>query len=469
MDMVCQWRPSVGKLWDKGYKLDSLIELFTVGEDYILDTALVPADCVASMAHARMLAAVGILSDAEYRDIHLELGRIIEDVKTGTFRIRREDEDCHTAIENRLTEVLGETGKKVHTGRSRNDQVLAALRLYAKSYLFDFMESVLTLSGEFLHFARVHRDVPMPGRTHLQAGMPSSLGLWAGAYGEDLLDSYTLLETAFQLNDQCPLGSAASYGVPLPLDRELTAKLLGFSKVQNNVLYVQNSRGKIETALLQGIDMVLMGLSKAAWDIILFSLPEFGYFSLPKEICSGSSIMPQKRNPDVLELVRSKSAVVAGYVEQVKNIIRPLYSGYNRDFQDTKGPLLRGFDIGYLSVAAMLVTVKRMNVHPEKLRDGFSPDIFATDSVLDLVRDGKSFRDAYMQVARDVDGVSPGDPDEAIQKRRSSGTPGNLRLDEKVQALKALKKSLLSRKQEFAEAITGLVGFKVDLHCPPGG
>ncbi len=454
----------MGKLWDKGYTFDSLVEQFTVGEDYILDSVLILADCISSIAHGNMLSHIGVLTDDEFSRLRGALIDIMNDSREGRFAIAREDEDCHTAIENRLIAVLGETGKKIHTGRSRNDQVLAATRLYTKSYLFDVMGNVLRAAKQFFSFAENHRDIPMPGRTHLQAGMPSSVGLWAAAFGEDLLDAYSLLETAFKLNDQSPLGSAASYGVPLALDRELTARLLGFARVQNNVLYVQNSRGKIEASVIYAIDNVMMGLSKAAWDLIIFTLPEFAYFSLPEEICSGSSIMPQKKNPDVLELIRSKSAVIAGYLDQVRNIVRPLYSGYNRDFQDTKGPLLTSLELGFLSLSAMDTTIRSLSVNPDRLRAGFSAEIFATDYALELVEGGKSFREAYKAVAGNIDALQNRSPDEALRKRTSSGTSGNLQLEPKLAECTRLAGDLAAGREVFMKKISELTGFEIKVH-----
>lgn len=457
----------MGKLWDKGYSLEKLVEVFTVGEDHVLDKRLVAADSIASTAHAKMLSSLNILTESEFSALKTELLAIIREHDNGGFSITREDEDCHTAIENRLVEKLGETGKKIHTGRSRNDQVLAALRLYTKFYLFRIMEEVLSLADRFFFFAEEYEAVPMPGRTHLQTGMPSSVGLWAAAFGEELLDYYGLLETAFTLNDQCPLGSAAGYGVPLPLDRELTARLLGFDRVQHNVAYVQNSRGKIESTVLNALDMVLSALSKAAWDIILFSLPEFGYFILPKELCSGSSIMPQKKNPDVLELVRSKAAMVGGYAEQMRNIVRHLYSGYNRDFQDTKGPFLRGMDLGLLTVAAMELTMRRLEVNDSRLAEGFTPDIYATDRAIELVREGKSFRDAYRMVAENLGELESRKPVETLKTRTSTGTAGSLGI-ETMRGRVDEKRSKLQQSREKGEAaITGLMGERISIFQPP--
>jgi len=244
----------LSKLWEKGYALDKLIEEFTVGEDPLLDQRLVAADCLASMAHAKMLSRIGILTTEEFQALRKELSAIIRLNRDGRFSISREDEDCHTAIENHLVQSVGEAGKKIHTGRSRNDQVIAALRLYTRSFLLEFQAAVLDLVQVLLAFAEQHRDLPMPGRTHLQAAMPSSVGLWSGAWLEELLDDLSLVDTAYALNNSCPLGSAASYGVPLPLDREMVAESLAFDRVQNNVLYVNNSRGKFESVVLDAVE-----------------------------------------------------------------------------------------------------------------------------------------------------------------------------------------------------------------------
>ena len=285
----------MSKIWAKDYELDSLIEEYTVGIDFILDLDLVEFDCIGSKAHGKMLSTIGILTEEEYKKLEKELDNIIEDAKAGNFYIKRSDEDCHTAIEARLTEKLGDVGKKIHTGRSRNDQVITATRLYTKSQIEKTISSGVELVSSLIKMAEENAKVPMVGRTHMQTAMPSSVGLWMGAFAEELTDSFKLLESVYNIIDQNPLGSAASYGVPLPLNRALTTELLNFKKVQNNVLYVNNSRGKFESMVLDVLDQISLTLSKMAQDLILFSLPEFDYFSLPKELCSGSSIMPQKK------------------------------------------------------------------------------------------------------------------------------------------------------------------------------
>jgi argininosuccinate lyase len=419
----------MAKLWAKNYELDSLVEEFTVGSDYLLDMKLVPADCVGSMAHAEMLAAIGILPRKEADALKAELLSIVRDHRAGSFAISRSDEDCHTAIENRLTSKLGEPGKKIHTGRSRNDQVVTALRLYTRSFLLSYIESVQGLVLSLLTFARAHEFVPMPGRTHMQIAMPSSVGLWAAAWAEELLDLLEPLRAVYRLIDRSPLGSAASYGVPLPLDRELTARLMGFSSVQRNVLAVQNSRGRAESLVLDALDQIGITLSKMAQDLILFSLPEFGYFGLPARLCTGSSIMPQKKNPDGLELLRAKSATLSAAALQVKSIVRSLPSGYNRDFQETKEPFLHGASTALASSRIMTLTIENLEVYEENLRKAFTPEIFATDAALERVARGMSFRDAYREVGLSLEELTSRDPDAALRSRTATGTTGNLGLD----------------------------------------
>jgi argininosuccinate lyase len=453
----------VSKLWDKGIDLDSLIEEFTVGEDHLLDQRLVASDCLASLAHARMLHKIGVLTVAEFEALSGELVAVIRLNREGEFPIRRQDEDCHSAIENHLVQSLGEAGKKIHTGRSRNDQVIAALRLYTRDFLFRFQDAVLELAGSLLAFAAEHREQPMPGRTHLQIAMPSSVGLWAGAFAEELLDDLLLVETAGGLNDSCPLGSAASYGVPLPLDRELVADALGFARVQNNVLYVNNSRGKYEAVILDAVSQVMLTLSKLAQDLILFSLREFGYFRLPDELFSGSSIMPQKKNPCMLELLRAKTAAVCAAGARVKEIIRALPSGYNRDFQETKAPFLHGLDTGLLSVRMMRRVIDKLEIDQQRLRHAFRPEIYATDCALELVASGRPFRDAYRAVGTHLQALERRDPVETIRSRTYTGTTGNPGLELAAANLQQRRESLTARRAAVDDKLAALAGFAAPL------
>jgi argininosuccinate lyase len=457
----------MAKLWEKTYSLDSLMEAFTVGDDPVLDMRLVNADCVASMAHATMLGSIGILSKKDLDALLRELAAIIALNGKGEFAIHRSDEDVHTAIENHLVKAVGDSGKRIHTGRSRNDQVLAALRLWTRGFLLAFQRATLGLASRLLDFAEANASIPMPGRTHLQVAMPSSVGLWAGAFAEELLDDAALTRNAFAILDCCPLGSAASYGVPLPLNREMVADLLGFARVQNNVLYANNSRGKFESMAMEGVEQAALTLSKMAQDLILFSLPELGYFTLPQELCSGSSIMPQKKNPDGLEAVRAKCAVISADLFSIKTTIRALPSGYNRDFQETKGPFFRGSETGLACVRIMDLTVEKLVVNADRLRAAFTPDIFATDRAFELVAEGMPFRDAYREVGRNLQALAARDPGEAIAKKTSTGSTGNLRLDVPRAALADHSAWLDRVEKQKREKIRQLVGRDVELFADP--
>jgi argininosuccinate lyase len=453
----------VAKLWQKGYELDSLIEAFTVGRDWELDGRLLAADCTASAAHALMLSRVGLLDGEDLAALLGGLRKIIRAGEAGEFSVLPEDEDCHTAIENFLVKTCGDAGKKIHTGRSRNDQVLTALRVYGREAVSSVLEAGYRLQETLLAFAERHREVPMPGRTHMQAAMPSSVGLWAGAWAEETGDDLALLEYAAGLCDQSPLGSAASYGVPLPLDREMSAELLGFSKVQNNVLYANNSRGKFESIIIDALDQLMQSFSKMSQDLILFSLPEFGYFSLPAELCSGSSIMPQKKNPDALELMRAKAATMSGWSLQVKGIIRSLPSGYNRDFQETKEPFIRSLELALQSALVMERTFAKLEVNRERLLAAFTPEIFATDDALELVAGGMSFREAYVKVGTALEEVGSRDPMETLANRTAVGTAGNLRLEPAAGALEAARQRLAERRERWARCRRSLLDMDYDI------
>ncbi len=459
----------MGKLWEKTYSLDALVEAFTVSDDPVLDARLVNADCVASMAHAVMLATIDILSAVDRDSLLKELAGIIALNEQGRFPIQRTDEDVHTAIENHLVRVLGDAGKRIHTGRSRNDQVLTALRLWKRGFLIAFQAAVLRLSRRLIDFAQANEKVPMPGRTHMQIAMPSSVGLWAAAYAEELLDDEALALDAFEICDCCPLGSAASYGVPLALDRQLTSDLLGFARVQNNVLYANNSRGKYESIVLSAVEQTALTLSRLAQDLIIFSMPEFGYFKLPQELCSGSSIMPQKRNPDGLELVRARGASITGDLLAVKAALHALPSGYNRDMQETKGPFFRGCEAGLGCVRIMDLTIEKLIVNADRLQAGFTPEIFATDRALELVAEGVPFREAYRTVGKDLRSLSARDAVEAIEKRTSIGTMGNLNLQAARSTIESRSAELSRIEDQKNAVIAKLAGREVPLFKDPLG
>lgn len=411
-------------------EVDTDVLAYTAGQDRMLDLALVEADCMGTAAHAAMLARVPVtpplLTPDDARRIAAELAGFAAEARQGRFKITLEDQDVHLAVERRLTEKLGDIGKRVHVCRSRNDQVAVDVRLFAKGRLLEAVTAASVLARSLLTFARRHKKVPMVGRTHMQPAMPSSVGLWASAWAEGLLDDIELLKAAYALNNQCPLGSAASYGVPLPIDRQLVSDLLGFAKPIHNVLHANQARGKVESVILSALGQVMLTLSRLAQDVILFSMPEFGYFRLPREFTTGSSIMPQKRNPDVLELVRAKTAKVLAHAGLVAEIVRAAPSGYNRDVQETKAPFLEGMDITISSLRILPPLMAGLQVDGAALRRAFSPDVFATDRALELVAGGMPFRDAYHEVKATLGEGAAHDPDRALAAKTHLGAPAGL-------------------------------------------
>lgn len=444
----------MAKLWDKGYQLDRAVERFTVGKDYLLDRDLIVADAMGSIAHARMLGRVGLIPAGEADAI---ANRLVEVAIAGSNRsveIDRSDEDCHTVIESLLIDTLGDVGKKVHTGRSRNDQITVATRLYTREVLIDIVGAATGLITRLIDRAEAEATTVMPGRTHLQIAMLSTFGLWLSSWAEQLLDDIELVVAAARLNDRSPLGSAASYGTPLPLDREYVAEELGFSGVQNNVLAVQHSRGTLDTRIVSSLADVSHTIGRIAADLILFSLPEIGYVTLPDELCSGSSIMPQKKNPDALELLRSKASVVAGWREQMHGVTRGLPSGYNRDLQDTKEPLLRTLETVEESLSVATVLVERIEPNRERMKAALNAEVFATDYAYQLVEEGMPFREAYRKAAEEYRSQSLPNPIAALQKRRSTGTPGNLNLKEPRQRLQAIGTYTEEAKERHTAALS---------------
>ena len=380
------------KLWQKNWQLNKLVEAFETGDDLSLDQKLVWADVAGSIAHAKMLQKIGILSEKECSLVIKGLLSIQRLDAQGKFKLSMGDEDIHTKIENYLTENYGKVGKKIHTGRSRNDQILTALRLFTKQELLSVWEEILKLADTFLLFSITYEYVAMPGYTHMQKAMPSSVGMWASSFTESLLDDCEVLKTALQLVDQSPLGSAAGYGVPMSLDREYAAKLLGFAKVQNNSLYCQNSRGKIEGAVAASLILVMQTINKFASDVLVFTTSEFSYFAVAEELTTGSSIMPQKKNIDVAELVRSKLHVILGYYNEIIGISGNVPSGYNRDFQDTKKPFVEALEVSKQSIAIATLLVKNLMPNVQKLEAAMTPELFAAHNSLKQVSEGKAFR-----------------------------------------------------------------------------
>jgi argininosuccinate lyase len=418
------------KLWQtKSTKLHPLVEKYTVGNDYVLDMRLLPFDIQASKAHAAALVKAGILTKSEYGKLNRGLNEILNLHSQGKFVIKQSDEDCHTAIEGYLVEKLGDLGKKIHTCRSRNDQVLVATRLYSRKKLKQISAELIKLEKVFLQMAKRYEFVPLPGYTHTRRAMPSSIGHWAAAYFEEMTNDHKLLETAYWLNDQNPMGAAAGFGVNIPLDRNLTTKLLGFKRVQVNSLYAVNSRGTTESYILSVLTKIMMTLGRLANEMIWFTTPEFNFFHLPVEFTTGSSIMPQKRNPDIFEIVRSNVNVIVALQTQVKDISKNLISGYNRDTQLTKEPLIKGMGIARRSLEVMALVMSEIKPNKPVLMKSLAPEFFAVHEANRLVKEGMPFRDAYTYVKEHLSELKVKDPVKAIKEVVSLGGPGNLQLN----------------------------------------
>ncbi len=440
----------MAKLWAKDYDLDATMEAYTVGRDYVLDMDLVEPDIIGNLAHTAMLQRIGVLSLDEHETASKALMEILRDYREGRFCISRCDEDVHTAIETAVIEKAGAVGKKIHTARSRNDQVIVDTRLYTRERLLEIRHAQVEMIQALLDFAEEHKEVPYPGRTHMQIAMPSSMGLWAGAFAEALLDDYSILEAAYTLNNQNPLGSAASYGVAVPIDREYTTMLLGFAKPVNNVLYANNSRGKFEQTVIFACSQIMLDLAKLATDTIFFAMPEFAYLTLPDEYCPGSSIMPQKKNPGPLELTRARASTVMADLFHVMSITKGLISGYNRDFQDTKEPLMRSLGTTRDALVVMGMIFGALKVNREACISAFKPEVFAADVALRMAADeGVPFRDAYKKVGLNLESLERQDPVENIKSKTHLGAPGNLGLDK----ARALAEGLAAATQEEIERL----------------
>jgi len=390
------------RLWDKGGAVDDLVHRFTVGDDPTWDLKLVHADCLGSAAHARTIHRAGILNDAELKSLLAGLCEIENLRAAGKFMIPPELEDCHTAIESHLTKSCGAAGEKIHTGRSRNDQVATAMRLWMRGEAVRWLDML----ANFVRIAmdRIERDgaIEMPGYTHMQPAMPSSVGQWLHAHVEAALEQARATLDLLKRLDSCPLGTGAGFGVPLPLDREFTAKLLGFSRAQRSPINVQNSRGRMERYFVRVAADIGAVLQKLASDLLVFSTAEFGFFRLPESLTTGSSIMPQKRNPDVLELMRAKSARLRAREYELDCVIDKLPSSYHRDLQLTKEPALRAADeIGQLLAVGERV-VATFEIDRDRLASAMRPELFATEAALRLATGGTPFRQAYRQVAEEL-------------------------------------------------------------------
>jgi argininosuccinate lyase len=387
------------RLWDKGTPLDARVLEFTAGDDFVLDNRLVRYDVLASIAHAEMLHAGGLLSAQDLHAIRAALTAIGEEHARGVWRISLEQEDCQTAIENLLTARLGEAGGRLHAGRSRNDQVLAALRLYLRDAALELRRGATAVADALDALAKRHAEVALPGYTHMQQAMPSSVALWAQGFAAEIRDDAVGLESTQRRIGQNPLGSAAGYGTPnLNVSREETRRRLGFDVTQEPVTAVQLSRGKAEASLLFEITLLAQDMGRLAADLLLFYTQEFAFVSLPDAFTTGSSIMPQKRNPDVFELVRGRSAVAQAALNEVLGITQKLTSGYHRDLQLIKPPLFRGIDSCLQTLDILPSALDGVRFRPENIQ--LDPGIHAAAAANALVTDeGIPFREAYRRVS----------------------------------------------------------------------
>jgi len=390
------------RLWDKGEPLDQRVLRYTAGEDHLLDARLVPYDVRASSAHAAMLCAQGLLSESDLKSIQAGLESLAASHAAGEWEISLEDEDVHTALESRLTDSIGDAGKRIHLGRSRNDQVLVALRLYLLDAAKELEHSARTAAAALKKLGGRNKNVALPGYTHMQQGMPSSVELWAGGFAAELEDDADGIVAACRRISKNPLGSAAGYGTPgIPIDREHTSATLGFNEVHSPVTAVQLSRGKGEANLVFELCMLMQDLGKLAADLLLYYTQEFAFIRLPENMTTGSSIMPQKRNPDVLELVRGATATLNAALAEILGITTKLSSGYQRDLQRLKPPLFRAIDLAGASAEIMAHLINGVEFIEENIK--LDDATFAAEKANKLVVEkGMSFRDAYRQVAEDL-------------------------------------------------------------------
>ncbi len=457
------------KLWQKGYDLNEQVERFEAAQNSLLDARLIRHDVWGSLAHIAMLAKIGVLSESEHKVLKDALSNVIELETVHEFTVTLADEDVHTRVENYLIATAGAAGKKIHMARSRNDQVLVDLRLYGKEQLHNVAATLCNFCSALLELADAHTHTPMPGYTHMQRAMLSSVGLWAASFAEALINDEQLLSAVYKLNDQSPLGSAAGYGVPIAIDRQYCADLLGFSRVQNNVIYVQNSRGKIEAAIVQALVQIMLDLSKLAQDILLFSTVEYGFFQIPQELCTGSSIMPQKRNLGVMELVRARTQTMLALQQQILGIVSGLPSGYNMDYQETKRPFMEALDLVQECLEICTLVVSKLEVNAERLTSACTFELFAADRAYELATIAKlPFRDAYRIVGAEVTAQLdrhlplPVESQEQLAERLAArshvGGAGNLGLAQVKEQLEEARAVWEKRIETFTATIQKLLG-----------
>jgi len=390
----------MSKLWqeDKTVALDPLVEAYTVGDDYLHDQQLLGYDIRASQAHASMLQAIGVLDAGELAQLDAALAGLLQLWTAGKFKIEQSQEDGHTAIEQYLTEKLGAAGKKLHTGRSRNDQVAVMMRLYLKDNLKQVMKLTSELAKAFRAAANKAGSTPMPGYTHMQKAMPTTVAVWLGSFADGFADLQTILGAALTVIDQNPLGSAAGFGVSVGIDREHTTQTLGFAKTQDNTMYCGLSRSLFELLAIQALSPLMVLAGKFAQDMLLFTTEEFGFFSLPPSFTTGSSIMPHKHNYDLFEVMRGNAHSFTSYTGQLQAISVGMGSGYQRDLQLTKATTLHAFSITESTLSVLASAVSHLKINKQKLSAVITPEMLSVTAINKLVEQGVPFRDAYNQV-----------------------------------------------------------------------
>ena len=412
------------KLWEKNVQVDHEVDIFTVGKDREMDLYLAKYDVLGSMAHITMLESIGLLTKEELNVLLAELRNIYAVADRGEFIIEEGIEDVHSQVELMLTRRLGDMGKKIHSGRSRNDQVLLDLKLFTRSQIQELVELVSGLFDVLISQSNRYKDVLLPGYTHLQVAMPSSFGLWFGAYAESLVDDLQLMQAAYRICNRNPLGSAAGYGSSFPLNRQMTTDLLGFDSMDYNVVYAQMGRGKMERTVAFAMAGIAATLSKLAFDACMFNSQNFGFIKLPDQFTTGSSIMPHKKNPDVFELTRAKCNKIQGLPQQITLICNNLPSGYFRDLQIIKEVFLPAFDELKDCIRMVTHMMREVKVNDHILEDDKYALLFSVEEVNRLVLEGVPFRDAYKQVGLNIE-VGKFTPNKAVSHTHE-GSIGNL-------------------------------------------
>ena len=425
------------KLWQKGAAAHEKVDSFTVGKDREYDLVLAQYDCEASMAHAKMLGTIGLISPEEVDQLCSVLKTLKADAEKGSFTIETEFEDMHSKIEHILTQQLGDLGKKIHTARSRNDQVLVAMHLYLKQELTEIKSQVIALFDLLLELAEKHQNDLIPGYTHLQVAMPSSIGMWLSAYAESLIDDLYFWEAAFKISDQNPLGSAAGYGSAFPIDRELTTELMAFQQLKVNAVAAQMSRGKLEKSTAMALSSIGSSLAKMSMDVCLYIGQDFDFISFPAELTTGSSIMPHKKNPDLFELVRGKCNVLQALPNQLALLTSNLPSGYHRELQLAKGPIIDAVQELKACLDILLFSLPKMQVSRNSTDQKKYDYLFSVDTLNAEVLAGKPFRDAYRELGEAIENGSYV-PNRTL-KHTHLGSIGNLGLEAIKNKMKPLR------------------------------